>query len=113
MTMSTLLEKSIYLPRGDSIESSVGNTPLIRLRNISRDLPPGVKLLAKAEHLNPGGSVKDRAALWMIGSARGYLVTICLPKNASAQRKRILHSFGVELIETNPLQSTDGAQLIA
>ncbi len=141
--MSTLLEKSIYLPRGDSIESSIGNTPLIRLRNISRDLPPGVKLLAKAEHLNPGGSVKDRAALWMIlegersgrlqpgmtildatsgntgiaygmiGSARGYPVTICLPKNASAQRKRILRSFGVELIETNPLQSTDGAQLIA
>ena len=141
--MSTLLEKSIYLPRGDSIESSIGNTPLIRLRNISRDLPPGVKLLAKAEHLNPGGSVKDRAALWMIlegersgrlqpgmtildatsgntgiaygmiGSVRGYPVTICLPKNASAQRKRILRSFGVELIETNPLQSTDGAQLIA
>ncbi len=141
--MSTLLEKSIYLPRGDSIESSIGNTPLIRLRNISRDLPPGVKLLAKAEHLNPGGSVKDRAALWMIlegersgrlqpgmtildatsgntgiaygmiGSARGYPVTICLPKNASARRKRILRSFGVELIETNPLQSTDGAQLIA
>jgi len=93
--------------------------------------------------LNPGGSVKDRAALWMIlegersgrlqpgmtildatsgntgiaygmiGSARGYPVTICLPKNASARRKRILRSFGVELIETNPLQSTDGAQLIA
>jgi cysteine synthase B len=100
-------------------------------------------VLAKAEHLNPGGSVKDRAALamilageqsgrlrrgltildatsgntgiayGMIGAARGYPVTICLPKNAGAQRKKILRSFGVELIETDPLQATDGAQLIA
>jgi cysteine synthase B len=102
-----------------------------------------VEVLAKAEHLNPGGSVKDRPALRMIlegersgrlqpgmtildatsgntgiaygmlGAARGYPVTICLPKNASLQRKRILRSFGVELIETDPLQSTDGAQLVA
>ncbi len=100
-------------------------------------------MLAKAEHLNPGGSVKDRAALamvlagersgrlragqtildatsgntgiayGMIGAARGYPVTICLPKNASAQRKQILRSYGVELIETDPLQATDGAQLVA
>jgi cysteine synthase B len=140
---STLLEKSIYLPRGDSIESSIGNTPLLRLRNISRDLPTGVEVLAKAEHLNPGGSIKDRAALWMIlegersgrlqpgmtildatsgntgiaygmiGAARGYPVTICLPRNAGSQRKRILRSFGVELIETDPLKSTDGAQVLA
>jgi cysteine synthase B len=126
-----------------SIESSIGNTPLIRLRNVTRELPAGVAVFAKAEHLNPGGSVKDRPALWMIregersgrlrpgqtildatsgntgiaygmiGAARGYPVTICLPKNAGAQRKQILRRFGVELIETDPLLSTDGAQLVA
>ena len=128
---------------GDSLESYIGNTPLIRLRNVARNLPSGVEVLVKAEHLNPGGSVKDRAALamilageksgrlrpgqtildatsgntgiayGMIGAARGYPVTICLPKNASAQRKQILRSYGVELIETDPLQATDGAQLVA
>jgi len=106
-------------------------------------LPPGVQVFAKAEHLNPGGSVKDRPALAMIlagerdgtlrpgmtildatsgntgiayamlGAARGYPVSVCLPRNAGPQRKRILHSFGVKVIETDPLQSTDGAQVIA
>jgi cysteine synthase B len=142
--MATALLKERGRPTtGDSIESNIGNTPLIRLRNVARTLPPGVLVFAKAEHLNPGGSVKDRAALamivagersgqlqhgmtildatsgntgiayGMIGALRGYSVTICLPKNASAQRKKILRSFGVELIETDPLQATDGAQLIA
>jgi len=127
----------------DSLESYIGNTPLIRLRNVTRNLPSGVEVLVKAEHLNPGGSVKDRAALamilagersgrlragqtildatsgntgiayGMIGAARGYPVTICLPKNASQQRKQILRSYGVELIETDPLQATDGAQAVA
>lgn len=138
-----VLERPLHLDQAKTIESNIGNTPLIRLRNITRDLPAGVEVLAKAEHLNPGGSVKDRPALWMvlegeqsgrlqtgmtildatsgntgiaygmIGAARGYPVTICLPKNASLQRKKILRSFGVELIETDPLQSTDGAQLVA
>ena len=128
---------------GDSIEANIGNTPLIRLRNVTRGLPAGVEVFVKAEHLNPGGSVKDRPALWMIragersgrlkpgmtildatsgntgiaygmiGAARGYPVTICLPKNVSLQRKQILQSFGVELIDTDPLLSTDGAQLVA
>ncbi|MGH9969492.1 MAG: PLP-dependent cysteine synthase family protein [Pyrinomonadaceae bacterium] len=127
----------------DTIETIIGHTPLLQLRRITRDLPYGVEVLAKAEHLNPGGSVKDRPALAMIrdgelsgklrpgmtildatsgntgiayamiGAARGYPVTICLPQNASRQRKRILHSFGVEVIETDPLLSTDGAQLLA
>lgn len=137
------LKELIHPAQTDSIESSIGNTPLIRLRNVTRDLPAGVEVLVKAEHLNPGGSVKDRPALWMIlegersgrlrpgltildatsgntgiaygmiGAARGYPVSICLPKNASGQRKRILRSFGVQLIETDPLLSTDGAQLVA
>ena len=140
---SALLTELNRPARGDSLESNIGNTPLIRLRSVTRNLPAGVAVLAKAEHLNPGGSVKDRAALAMIlagersgrlqrgmtildatsgntgiaygmlGAARGYPVTICLPKNANLQRKQILRSFGVELIETDPLQSTDGAQLVA
>jgi cysteine synthase B len=140
---STLLKEVICSARGDSIESSIGNTPLLRLRSVTRDLPAGVELFVKAEHLNPGGSVKDRPALGMIlegersgrlqrgmtildatsgntgiaygmiGAARGYAVTICLPGNASAQRKRILRSLGVKLIETDPLQATDGAQTVA
>ena len=116
---------------------------MIRLRTVARDLPSGVEVFAKAEHLNPGGSVKDRPALsmilegersgrlrpgmtildatsgntgiayGMIGAARGYAVTICLPKNAGTQRKQVLHALGVEVIETDPLLSTDGAQLAA
>jgi cysteine synthase B len=138
---STLLEKSTNLPKGDSIELNIGNTPLIRLRWITRGLP--VQVLAKAEHLNPGGSVKDRAALAMIlegersgrlrpgmtildatsgntgiayamiAASRSYPVTICLPRNAGRQRKLILRRLGVQLIETDPLQATDGAQLVA
>jgi len=140
---SPAMEKSTSLPQGDSVELNIGNTPLIRLRWLTRDLPYGVEVRAKAEHLNPGGSVKDRAALGMIlegersgrlqpgmtildatsgntgiayamiAAARSYPVTICLPKNAGRQRKLILRSFGVELIETDPLLSTDGAQLVA
>ncbi len=93
--------------------------------------------------MNPGGSVKDRAALAMIlageksgeltpdktildatsgntgiayamiGAARGYRVTLALPKNASAARKRILKLYGAEIIETDPMQATDGAQRLA
>lgn len=126
----------------NSIEASIGHTPLIRLRRITRELPSGVEVFAKAEHLNPG-SVKDRPALAMIlagerdgtlrpgmtildatsgntgiayamiGTARGYQVSLCLPGNAGPQRKRILHSLGVKVIETDPLDSTDGAQVIA
>jgi cysteine synthase B len=138
-----VLERTLDLGTSDFVESTIGRTPLLRLRRLTRALPAGVQILAKAEHLNPGGSVKDRPALWMItegersgrlrpgmtildatsgntgiaygmiGAARGYPVTICLPRNASNQRKRILRSFGVELIETDPLQATDGAQMVA
>jgi cysteine synthase B len=123
--------------------SCIGGTPLIRLRRVARDLPAGVEVYAKAEHLNPGGSVKDRAALSMIlegersgrltpgktildatsgntgiayamiGAARGYPITLCLPKNASRERQRILRIYGAELVLTDPTQATDGAQLRA
>ncbi|HEV8429237.1 MAG TPA: cysteine synthase family protein [Pyrinomonadaceae bacterium] len=126
-----------------TLEANIGHTPLVRLRLLDAELNEGVQVFAKAEHLNPGGSVKDRAALSMIlegersgklkpgmtiidatsgntgiayamiGASRGYLVKVCLPKNASPARKRILRSYGVEIVETDPMLSTDGAQLIA
>ncbi len=125
------------------LEAAVGNTPLIRLRSVTRDLPDTVEVYAKAEYLNPGGSVKDRAALAMIlageasgeltkdktiidatsgntgiayamlGAARGYPVTLVLPKNASAARKRIVRLYGAEIIETDPMTGTDAAQIVA
>jgi|SRR5687767_8840993 len=128
---------------GEFLEAAIGNTPLIRLRRATKDLPENIEIYAKAEHLNPGGSVKDRAALAMIlagektgeltkdktildatsgntgiayamiGAARGYRVTLTLPKNASAARKRILKLYGAEIIETDPMSGTDGAQIVA
>ncbi|MEJ7847302.1 MAG: cysteine synthase family protein [Pyrinomonadaceae bacterium] len=127
----------------DFLEAAIGNTPLIRLRTFTADLPRGVEVYGKAEYLNPGGSVKDRAALAMIlaaeasgeltsdkilldatsgntgiayamiGAARGYKVTLALPRNASAARKRILKLYGAEIIETDPMNGTDGAQVKA
>jgi cysteine synthase B len=129
--------------RSRDLESQIGNTPLLRLRRVVTGLPPGVEVLVKAEHMNPGGSVKDRAALSiivdgerrgllypgkvildassgntgiayaMLGAARGYPVTICLPANASIERKRILQLHGAEIIETDRTQGSDGAQAIA
>ena len=119
--------------------SGIGNTPLLRLERIG-ELPRGVELYAKAEHLNPSGSVKDRAAsaiirdaaksgaldagktildatsgntgiaYAMIAAARGVHVTLCLPASSNIERKRMLKIYGAELIETDPLQGTDGAQ---
>jgi cysteine synthase B len=116
----------------------VGNTPLLKLRSMTAHLR-GVELYAKAEWFNPGGSVKDRPALNMIldgersglltpdkvildatsgntgiaygwiGAARGYKVKLALPQNASDERKKILRSYGVELVLTNPLEGSDGA----
>jgi S-sulfo-L-cysteine synthase (O-acetyl-L-serine-dependent) len=116
----------------------IGRTPLVRLHRFERETP-GVELYAKAEWQNPGGSVKDRAAARMIldgeatglltprrtildatsgntgiayamvGAARGYKVALCLPENASPERKLILRALGAELILTSPLEGTDGA----
>jgi cysteine synthase B len=123
---------------GVSILDLIGRTPLIRLRQIERECP-GVEIYAKAEWQNPGGSVKDRAAARMIaegvrsgaltpkktildatsgntgiayamiGAAQGYKVKLCVPENASQERKLILRAFGAELVLTSPLESTDGA----
>jgi cysteine synthase B len=126
--------------RPRSILERVGNTPMLTFPSLQRELPEGVTLYAKAEWYNPGGSVKDRAALnmvleaersgqldpgktildatsgntgialAMIGAARGYRVKLCLPANASEERKRILRAYGAELVLTSPLEMTDGAQ---
>src|SRR6185295_12400616 len=123
---------------GSSVLDMIGRTPLVRLHQFERETP-GVELYAKAEWQNPGGSVKDRAAARMIldgeasgqltpgrtildatsgntgiayamvGTARGYQVTLCLPENASPERKLILRALGAELVLTDPLESTDGA----
>ena len=111
----------------------VGNTPLIPVR-----LSDGPRVLLKAEWLNPGGSVKDRAALYilrdgvargelpakrlldassgntaiayaMLGAAAGIGVTVCVPANASAERKALLETYGAEVIFTDALDGSDGA----
>jgi cysteine synthase B len=124
------------------ILDAVGNTPLLRLDRIAESTP-GVFLLAKAEFLNPSGSVKDRAAksivmdglisgrfaqgqtlidatsgntgiaFAMIGAALNFPVTLYLPANASPERKRVIVSYGAKLVETDPLESSDGAYLAA
>lgn len=120
------------------ILANVGNTPLLRLAKLTRDFP-GIEIYGKAEYFNPGGSVKDRPALnmildgersgklnhdrvildstsgntgiayAMIAAAKGYRVKLCLPSNASLERKRILKAYGAEIIFTDPGEGSDGA----
>jgi S-sulfo-L-cysteine synthase (O-acetyl-L-serine-dependent) len=124
---------------GKSVVELIGNTPLLRFNRTSAEFE-GVQILAKAEWYNPGGSVKDRAALnmildgerrglltkdkilidatsgntgiayAMIAAERGYKVKLALPKNASIERKQCLLAYGAELILTDPHEGTDGAQ---
>jgi S-sulfo-L-cysteine synthase (O-acetyl-L-serine-dependent) len=116
----------------------IGNTPLIRLEQMAHDLP-GIEIFGKAEFFNPGGSVKDRAALnmildgertgkmnrdrilldstsgntgiayAMIAAYRGYKVKLCLPKNASMERKHVLQAYGAEMVFSDPGEGSDGA----
>jgi cysteine synthase B len=118
--------------------ATIGNTPLIRLEKIPREFP-GIEIFAKAEYFNPGGSVKDRAAVSMvldgersgklnhdrtildstsgntgiayamIGANRGYKVKLVLPANASDERKRILRAYGAEMIFSAADEGSDGA----
>lgn len=125
-------------PEAGSLLSAIGNTPLLRLARIAEGLG-GVEIYGKAEFFNPGGSVKDRPALNMINegeeqgrltrdkvildstsgntgiayamvaAARGYKVKLCLPANASPERKSILKAYGAELILTDAAEGSDGA----
>ena len=120
-----------------SVLELIGNTPMLRFKRIQSG---EVEILAKAEWYNPGGSVKDRAAMSMIldgerrglmtkdkilidatsgntgiayamiAAERGYRVKLALPKNASLERKQSLLAYGAELVLTDPTEGTDGAQ---
>jgi S-sulfo-L-cysteine synthase (O-acetyl-L-serine-dependent) len=121
-----------------AVTELVGDTPLLELSSIGREVP-GTTILGKAEWFNPGGSVKDRPALWMIrdgeksgelvpgktildatsgntgiayawiGAALGYEVKLCMPGNASEERKKILGAYGVDFVLTDPGEGSDGA----
>ncbi|MGA2712324.1 MAG: cysteine synthase family protein [Bryobacteraceae bacterium] len=128
-----------FAPRkAHDLIGNVGNTPLLKLAKVAADFP-GIEIYAKAEYFNPGGSVKDRPALnmilegersgkltpgktlidatsgntgiayAMICAARGYKVKLCLPTNASIERKRILKAYGAELVLTPADEGSDGA----
>jgi len=117
----------------------IGHTPQAELRRITRHLPANIRIEAKLERFNPGGSVKDRPALWMIrdglaqgrlkpgkiildstsgntgialamiGAALGFPVRLVMPGNVSDERKRICRAFGADLIFSDPLEGSDGA----
>ena len=121
-----------------SLLGQIGNTPLLRLPKVDEDLA-GVEIYAKAEFFNPGGSVKDRAGLnmilegersgrltkdhvlldatsgntgiayAMICAIKGYRVKLCLPANASHERKQILKAYGAEMVFSDPGEGSDGA----
>jgi cysteine synthase B len=123
---------------GTTILDRIGNTPLVRLDRLTAHLP-GVQILGKAEWMNPGGSVKDRAASTivadaqrngqlppgkilldatsgntgiayaMLGAAHGFPVNLCMPSNVSVERKRILEAYGAKIVWTDPADGSDGA----
>ena len=131
-------QDQIEVQLGSSLLERIGNTPLIRLDGVVRGLD-GITLLAKAEWINPGGSVKDRAAASMVraalangsltegktlldatsgntgiayamlGAALHFPVTLAMPSNVSHERKRILHAYGAKIEWTDPDQGSDGA----
>jgi cysteine synthase B len=127
------------LRKVSSLVDLVGNTPLLEIRKITRGLAPGVRIFAKLEGFNPGGSVKDRAALKMvqegiesgkltpgktimdstsgntgialamIGRVLGYPVELVLPANVSSERKGIIDALGAKVIFSDPMEGSDGA----
>lgn len=139
--MDAAVDNKRLLAAIDRIEPFVGNTPLFPLTNVFNK--PGVQLFAKLEWQQMGGSVKTRPAFNIIkqailrgdlhegkelldatsgntgigyatiGAALGIPVTLCLPENASAERKLILKSLGVNIIYTSPFEGTDGSQIKA
>lgn len=138
MSLSLRLARPNQGSETESVLSKIGDTPLFRLERIDRELT-NVSIYAKAEWLNPGGSVKDRPALRMIlaaeasgdlrpgkvildatsgntgiayamiGAARGYRVHLTIPANASPERIRILRVYGATLTLTDPGLGSDGA----
>src|SRR5271157_4517737 len=137
--MGQLGKKLAFVPRslGETTLQRIGNTPLLRFERLTREL--AVEVLAKAEWANPGGSVKDRPAAnivaeairsgklgpgktlldstsgntgiayAMIGAAQGFPVTLCVPNNASEERKRTIRAYGAEIVFTDASEGSDGA----
>src|SRR5207244_10426944 len=126
-------------PKASRVAGLIGDTPLLPLDRLTAHVSRGVRLYAKAEWHNPGGSVKDRAALGMVrdaeragltkdeilldatsgntgialamlGAAEGYRVTLCVPANLSTERQRLLTACGAELVFTPAHEGPDGAQ---
>jgi cysteine synthase B len=152
--MATISRSSLRSPAADKIEAVpaprartvlelVGNTPLLELTHITRGLlRPGVRLFAKIEGFNPGGSIKDRAvkkmievglergelrtgktildstsgntgiALAMVGAALGYPVELVMSSVASRERKRVIEAYGAKIHYSDPLEASDGAILL-
>ena len=125
--------------RADSILDLVGNTPLIEINRLRQGVSPRVRILAKLEGFNPGGSVKDRPAVWMVreglrsgklrpgktildstsgntgialalaGAVLGYPVELVMPANVSIERKKIVRAYGAKVTFSDPLEGSDGA----
>ena len=125
--------------RYESVAEAVGHTPLIRLKNIEKEYALMAKLYAKAEGMNPAGSVKDRAAAEMLAeaersgrlnadtllieptsgntgiglaalcAAKGYRLTIVMPDTMSAERRQLIAAFGAELVLTEGKRGMAGA----
>ncbi len=141
MNVSLARKKTLdhRLKRANSVTELVGNTPLIKLTRITENLSPGVEVYVKAEWFNPGGSVKDRPALWMtleeirsgrlnrdtilmdsssgntaiayamFGATLGYKVELVMPLNINVERKKTLQAFGAKVVYSDPLEGSDGA----
>lgn len=123
----------------ESVLDLIGNTPLLEIARIGAGLPKGVKVYAKLEGLNPGGSVKDRPAwrmiqdglrtqklrpgktildstsgntgiaLALIGAVLGYPVELVIPANVSVERKQIINAYGAKMTFSDPMEGSDGA----
>jgi cysteine synthase B len=153
--MATTFQSSPLLPAGSSrkivpvsralsVLELIGNTPALEITKLTEGLlRPGVRVFAKLEGFNPGGSVKDRAArkmvevglatgelrpgktilestsgntgiaLAMVGTSLGYPVELVMASNVSQERKRILEAFGAKVVYSNPLEGSDGAILLS
>jgi S-sulfo-L-cysteine synthase (O-acetyl-L-serine-dependent) len=133
------LSQSIVQATTNTLDATVGNTPLLPLQRLTADLSPQVKIMAKAEWFNLGGSIKDRPARSILraaieeghlsngkmlldstsgnmgisyttlGAAMGIKVKLTIPANASSERLKILRMLGAELVLTDPLEGSDGA----
>jgi cysteine synthase B len=123
----------------ESVLDLIGNTPLLEIQRVGAGLPSGVKVFAKLEGFNPGGSVKDRPAwrmiqqglsdgklhpgktildstsgntgiaLALIGSVLGYPVELVIPANVSNERKLIINAYGAKITYSDPMEGSDGA----